>query len=172
VPADVAVALGAFLAQRGEVSAVVLGLVCWAANQASACGVYFFARARGPAFFEGGLGRRLLPPPAMRALAEAGERYGGWSIFLSRFLPGLRAAVLPFAAVVGVSPARALVPAGIATGLWYVLLIVAGLALGKSLDAVKRLVDDVTQVLGLAGLAVAALVAIWLWRRTRAPARS
>src|SRR5262249_39726995 len=35
-PADVAVALGAFLAQRGALSAPLLGLVCWAANTASA----------------------------------------------------------------------------------------------------------------------------------------
>jgi membrane protein DedA with SNARE-associated domain len=103
----------------------------------------------------------------MEALRQASDRYGVFGIFFSRFLPGLRAGVLPFAGVVGLSPLRALVPAGLATALWYVFLIEAGLVLGRSLDEVKRLVGDVNQVLGLVGLVAGALLAFWLWRRTR-----
>lgn len=167
VPADVAVALGAFLARSGEVVPWVLGVTCWAANQASAIGVYFFARAEGPAFFTHGLGRRLVPPAVLEVLRQASDRYGVWAIFFSRFLPGLRAGVLPFAGVVGLSPLRALVPAGVATALWYVFLIEAGLVLGRSLEAVKQLVNDVNHTLGIVGLGAAALLALWLWRSTR-----
>ena len=167
VPADVAVALGAFLAQRGEVVAWVLGVVCWSANQASATLVYLFARAKGPAFLEHGLGRRLLPAEAMQALKQASDRYGVFGIFFSRFLPGLRAGVLPFAGALGLSPLRALVPAGVATALWYFFLIEAGLVLGKSLPAVRQLVDDVSRTLSVVGLVLAGLLAFWLWRRTR-----
>jgi membrane protein DedA with SNARE-associated domain len=167
LPADVAVALGAFLAHRGEISAWVLGVVCWTANQLSAGGIFFLARAKGPAFFEHGLGRRLLPQEAMAALKQAIDRHGALGVFLSRFLPGLRAGVLPFAAVAGLSPTRALVPAGVASALWYVFLIEAGLVLGRSLEAVKELVNDVNRVLGLVGLVAAAAIAVWLWRRVR-----
>src|SRR5262245_51789617 len=100
VPADVAVALGAFLAQRGETSAVLIGLLCWLANTATAAGMFFVGRAYGESFFKTGWPSKLLPPPAMKALADAFERYGVVGIFLSRFLPGVRAAVTPFAGVV------------------------------------------------------------------------
>jgi membrane protein DedA with SNARE-associated domain len=167
VPADMAVALGAFLAGRGEVGAWPLGALCWAANQASAMGLYFFARKRGPAFFAHGLGRRLLPPKAMNALKQASERYGVFAIFVSRFLPGLRAAVLPFAGAVGVSPVRALVPAGIASAIWYAFLVGAAMSLGRNLESVRRFVEDANRVLSLVALVVTALFALWLWQRTR-----
>ena len=47
VPADVAVVLGAFLAQRGLTSAPVLGVLCWLANTVSAAAMFFYARRRG-----------------------------------------------------------------------------------------------------------------------------
>ena len=101
VPADTAVALGAFLARRGEVSVVPLAVLCWLANLASAAAMYAFARRHGRGFFREGWGRKLMPPEVLAALEEAYERWGTAGIFLSRFLPGVRAAVPPFAGVAG-----------------------------------------------------------------------
>jgi membrane protein DedA with SNARE-associated domain len=168
VPADVAVALGAFLAQRGEVSAPVLGLLCWLANCGSAAAVYAVARRRGEALFSAGPGRRLMPPAAFAAVRDAYDRHGIAGIFVSRFLPGVRAAVLPFAGVVGLSPARALVPAMAASALWYAALIVAGSSLGLGWETVRGLVEDANRVLGLIGLAALAAFVLWLVRRSRA----
>jgi membrane protein DedA with SNARE-associated domain len=167
VPADVAVALGAFLAQRGEVSAPILGLVCWLANCTSAAAVYFLARRRGEAFFTDGLGRKLLPPTAFAAVREAYHRHGIAGVFVSRFLPGVRAAVLPFAGVAGLPPGRALLPAMAASGLWYTALIVAGSSLGLGWDAVRDLVEDANRVLGLIGLLALLACGVWLVRRSR-----
>jgi membrane protein DedA with SNARE-associated domain len=167
VPADVAVALGAFLAGRGEVMAVWLGLLCWVANTASAAGMYYFARSHGAGFFRHGYGSRLMPPRVMEALQEAYDRYGVVGIFLSRFLPAVRAAVTPFAGVVGMPPMRALVPAALASAIWYAFLVAAGTALAHNWEAVKALVNDANRVLGLAALLAVALVAVWIWRRTR-----
>jgi len=170
VPADVAVALGAFLSEQRGMSAWLLGALCWTANQVSAVLVYLFARARGPSFFAGGIGRRLLPPVAQAALKQATARYGVVGIFFSRFLPGLRAGVLPFAGAMGVAPLPALGAAGAASALWYAFLVQVGVALGKSLPAVRRLVDDANALLGMVALVVTAALAFWLWRRTRRPA--
>jgi len=168
VPADVAVALGAFLAQRGEISAPVLGVVCWAANQVSAAAVYWLARVQGEAFLRSRLARMLMPEPAVLALRQAYDRHGMAGIFLSRFLPGVRAAVLPFAGLMGLSPARALVPCAVASGIWYTLLVLAGSALGLSWPAVRGLLDDANRVLGLLGLVSAVAVGWWLYRRAAA----
>jgi membrane protein DedA with SNARE-associated domain len=165
VPADVAVVLGAFLAQRGVTSATLLGFCCWLANVGSSAAVYYLARARGEAFFRSGWARTLVPPRALEALRREYARHGVLGIFLSRFLPGLRAAVTPFAGVAGMPPARVLVPAAAASAIWYTFLVVVGSALGLHWDAARRFVEDTTRALGLiAALATAAAV-LWLWRK-------
>ena len=155
-PADVAVALGAFLARRGELSATLLGVLCWLANQASATAVYFFARAHGPSYFQQGWGRRLVPPGAFAAIRDAYARHGTAGIFVSRFLPGIRAAVMPFAGVAGLSPRRALLPAAAASAIWYAFLVTAGLMAGESLEAVRRFIDDANRMLAILALVVLA----------------
>jgi len=173
VPADTAVALGAFLSHRGEVSAPVLGAACWAANVASAAGVYALARWRGREFFREGWRRKLLPPEALEALHEAYARHGAAGIFFTRFLPGLRAAVMPFAGIAGVSPLKALVPAASASALWYAFLVVAGTALGKSWDSVRAIVEKANGALAVvAGVATLVLVGyLWFLSRARRSSR-
>jgi membrane protein DedA with SNARE-associated domain len=167
VPADTAVALGAFLARRGEVSVVPLTLLCWLANLASAAGTYALGRRHGRAFFAHGWGRRVMPPGALTALDDLYARWGTAGIFASRFLPGLRAAVTPFAGVAGVSAARALVPAAVASLLWYAFLAVAGYALAANWEAAKAIVADANRALGIAAMVATAVAAAWLWRRSR-----
>lgn len=169
VPADVAVALGAFLAQRGEVSAPLLGVVCWAANQASAIAVYFLARRQGAAFFSHRWTQVLVPAHALEEIRAANRRHGALGIFVSRFLPGLRAAVLPFAGAMGLSPWRALVPCAIASAIWYALLVICGSALGLNWPAVRALIERASGLLGLVGVLVALGVGYWLWKRGRGP---
>ena len=67
----------------------------------------------------------------------------------------------------GIPPLPALGAAGAASALWYVFLVEVGVALGKSLPAVRRLVDEANRVLGLAALVATAALAFWLWRRLR-----
>jgi membrane protein DedA with SNARE-associated domain len=165
VPADVAVALGAFLAQRGEVNGPLLGVLCWLANCGSAAWTYLLGRRHGAAFFAHGWRRKLLPPEAMQALQKAYDRHGALGIFVSRFLPGVRAAVTPFAGVAGLSPLRALLPAALASAIWYGLLIGAGTLLGTQWSGIRRVVERVTGVLTLVGLLIG--VAFYLWLRRR-----
>lgn len=167
VPADTAVALGAFLARRGEVSVVPLTLLCWLANVASAAGTYALGRRHGRAFFAHGWGRRVMPPSTLAALEDAYARWGTAGIFASRFLPGLRAAVTPFAGVAGVPAVRALLPAAAASLLWYVFLAVAGYAVAANWEAAKTIVADANRALGVAAVVATVALAAWLWRRSR-----
>ena len=167
VPADTAVALGAFLARRGEVSVVPLAALCWLANLASAAGTYVVGRRHGRGFFRDGWGRKLMRPEVLAALEEAYGRWGTAGIFLSRFLPGLRAAVPPFAGVAGLPAARALVPAAIASAIWYAFLAFAGYEVAENWDAAKAIVADTNRVLAIAALGVAVIALVWLRRRSR-----
>jgi membrane protein DedA with SNARE-associated domain len=170
VPADTAVALGAFLARRGEISVVPLAFLCWAANIASAAGTYAVGRRHGRAFFQDGWGRKIVPPRALAALEEAYRRWGAVGIFVSRFLPGLRAAVPPFAGVAGLSAARALVPAAAASAIWYAFLAFAGYEVAENWDAVKALIGETNRALGIAAVVLAVVAFVWFWRRSRAQA--
>jgi membrane-associated protein len=165
VPADVAVVLGAFLARRGLTSAPVLGAFCWLANTTSAAAMYFYARRRGPRFFESGWRRKLMPPEAIAAIQTAYERHGVLGIFLSRFLPGVRAAVTPFAGIVGMSPVRALLPAASASAIWYAVLVGFGSFLGLNWETARGMVDDANRVLATIATLVTLAVVVWLWRR-------
>jgi len=171
VPADVAVVLGAFLGQRGIVSAPLLGFLCWLGNTASSAGMYFYARSHGRRFFATGWRRKLMPPEAIAALEKAYGRYGVYGIFVSRFLPGVRAAVTPFAGVAGMRPARALIPSASASAIWYAFLVTAGSVLAQSWPRAQALLADANRALAIvAGLVIAIVVFFW-WRarRRRAP---
>jgi membrane protein DedA with SNARE-associated domain len=167
VPADVAVVLGAFLAQHGLTSAPLLGVLCWLANTASSSGMFFYARRHGRRFFEAGWRRKLMPPEAMAAIERAYARHGVLGIFVSRFLPGIRAAVTPFAGVVGMSPVRALVPAAAASAIWYAVLVGFGSFLGVNWKAARAILDDANRVLALISVAITVGIAVWLWRRRK-----
>lgn len=168
IPADVAVVLGAFLAKRNGSSVVLMGFLCWLANTGSSAALYFYARARGRAWLEQGFLARLMPPDVVGALEVAYARHGVLGIFMSRFLPGVRAAVTPFAGVVGMGPWKALLPASIASAIWYAVLVAAGSVLGLNWDAARALVDDMNRVLGVVAAGVVLAGAFWLWRRRRA----
>ena len=167
VPADVAVVVGAFLSHRGLTSAPLIGALCWLANTLSSAAMYFYARAHGRRFLQEGWPRRFMPPRTLRALEEAYARHGAYGIFLSRFLPGIRAGVTPFAGVVGISPLRALVPSAAASAIWYVFLVAAGAMLGLNLEAAKGLLSSANRVLGLLSAVALMLAAVWLWRHYR-----
>ena len=106
-----------------------------------------------------------MPPEVLAALEEAYARWGTAGIFLSRFLPGLRAAVPPFAGVAGLSPVRTLLPAALASAFWYAFLAFAGYELADNWEVVKALVADTNRVLGIAALLLAVAAGLWLWRR-------
>jgi membrane protein DedA with SNARE-associated domain len=167
VPADTAVALGAFLARRGEISVVPLAVLCWLANMVTAAGMYVFARTHGPEFFRVGWGRRIMTPGVMAALEEAYGRWGTAGIFFSRFLPGVRAAVTPFAGVCGLGPVRALLPAALASAIWYALLALAGYELAENWESVKALVSTTNRALAVVAILLTLMVALWVWRRSR-----
>jgi len=167
VPADSAVALGAFLAGRGTLNPWTVFGITWGANVGGAACVYGLARRHGPAFFRGPIGRTLLSPAALAHLERAYHRHGAYGIFLSRLLPVWRAVVAPFAGIAGRSPARALVPLALASGLWYGALTLLVVRLGTNLEIVLAQLGRVNRALGIGALVVLVAVALIVWRRMK-----
>ena len=170
IPADSVVALGAFLAARGaDLTLLGVFFATWIPNVASAAGTYWVARTLGRGFVASPAGRRLLSPRAMAALERAYQRHHLWGIFVSRFLPGYRAVVPPFAGLAGLGAVRALAPVALASGLWYGFLVWLAHRVGSNWYGLQRTLGRVSWWLGaLAALVTALLVwGVWRWRRSR-----
>ncbi len=160
-------ALGAFLAGRGTLNLWAVFGVTWVGNVASAGLVYGVARRYGRAFFEGRLGRRLLPEPVLAQVTRAYQRHGAYAIFLSRLLPVWRGIVPPFAGIAGVGAARTLVPLALASALWYGAFIYLTATLGSNLEAVLAALGHVNRILGTLALVTLLGVTWYVVRRLK-----
>jgi membrane protein DedA with SNARE-associated domain/uncharacterized tellurite resistance protein B-like protein len=169
VPSDAAVALGAFLSHRGLTTPFMVFLVTWTANLVGAGAVYVAARRYGRRLFATPTGQRLLAPRSLAIIEREYLRFGTVGIFLSRFLPGIRAVVPPFAGLVGLGVWRTLVPMGIASAIWYGGITALGAFIGAEWERIVGIIAGVNRTLGIAAAVAALAAAAWYlaYRRRR-----
>jgi uncharacterized tellurite resistance protein B-like protein len=88
---------------------------------------------------------------------------------VSRFLPGLRAVVPPFAGLVGLSPARTFIPMALASAIWYGGLIILATLIGSNWERINRIILGINRTLGIAAvlIIVVGTVAYLIRRRRR-----
>jgi membrane protein DedA with SNARE-associated domain/uncharacterized tellurite resistance protein B-like protein len=171
VPSDAAVALGAFLSHRNVTTPFAVFFVTWIANLLGAAAVYLVARRYGPRLFATQTGRRLLAPRSLAVIEREYLRFGTVGIFLSRFLPGIRAVVPPFAGLVGLGVARTLVPMGIASAIWYGGITTLGAVIGSNWERILEILAGVNRTMGIAAAVVAVVGAVWYFLQRRRRAR-
>jgi membrane protein DedA with SNARE-associated domain len=162
VPADTIVAIGSFLAARGRGSVVAAFAATWVGNVGGAMVMYGVGRRYGAERLE----KKLLGdrgPSAQNRLERLYGRYGVISLFLSRFIPGVRAIVPPFAGALRVPPARAAAAIGTASALWYGTVSYLGFTLGGNWQRVSTLIIEYGRILAVAAVALL-LGALVLWR--------
>jgi membrane protein DedA with SNARE-associated domain/uncharacterized tellurite resistance protein B-like protein len=167
VPSDAAVALGSFLSHRHVTTPLAVFLVTWTANLAGAAGVYLAARRYGRRLFASPTGRRLLAPRSLAVMEREYLRFGVIGIFLSRFLPGIRAVIPPFAGLVGLGAMRTFVPIGIASAIWYGGITLVGAVIGAEWSRITALIAGVNRTLGVLALVLASAAAAWYLVRRR-----
>ena len=161
MPSDVAVALGAFLSNRGLTRPLLVFLFTWSANFVGAAGVFLAARRYGRRLFASPTGRRLLAPRSLAVIEREYLRLGTAGIFVSRFLPGIRAVVPPFAGLVGLGAWRTFVPIGIASAIWYGGITFLGAVIGAKWDRILALLAGINRTLGVIAAAVIGGVITW-----------
>ncbi len=167
LPADTIVAFGTFLAARGEATAVGAFLATWVGNVAGAMAVYALGRRYGAdmvqkkIFAYGKVGER-----AESRLEKLYVRYGMLALFLSRFLPGVRALVPPFAGAMKMPVAPVLAAIAIASGIWYGIVTVAAYHVGSDWDALRARLMELSRTTTLvAGTVLTLAVAGWVIHR-------
>lgn len=162
IPADTIVAIGSFLAARGKGSVVAALAATWLGNVGGAMVMYGVGRRYGAERLQ----RRLLGdkgPLAEQQLERLYGRYGAISLFASRFIPGVRALVPPFAGALRVPPVRAALAIGTASAIWYGTVSYLGFTLGGNWQRVSALIVEYGRILAVVGLII--LVGVLLiWR--------
>ena len=171
VPSDAAVGLGAFLSQRGVTSPVLVFLVTWTSNLVGAGLVYLAARRFGHRLFASGTGRRLLAPRSLAVIEREYLRFGIAGIFFSRFLPGIRAVVPPFAGLVRLGAVRTFVPIALASAIWYGSITIVGSLIGANWERIVSILESVNRTMGIMTVLLIAAGAAWYWTGRRSRAR-
>lgn len=167
-PADTVVAVGSFLAARGQATLPGAFLATWLGNVAGAMAVFAIARRLGGAWAQR-FTRRFAGERAEHRLEHLHGRYGMLALFLSRFLPAARAVVPPFAGAMQLPAVPVLIAIAIASGIWYGLIAYAAYSVGTNLAALNdRLASLGRWAAAAAALAAVLVLAAWLVRRRRA----
>ena len=162
IPADTVVALGSFLAARGRGSVLAAFFATWVGNVGSAMVMYGLGRRYGAAKLE----QRLLGDKAAGADHRLGQMYGKYGVlalFASRFIPGVRALVPPFAGALRVPPLRAALAIAGASAIWYGTVSYLGFTVGGNWQRVLHLITEYGRILA-AVAAVLLLVGVLIWR--------
>ncbi|MFW6200417.1 MAG: DedA family protein [Gemmatimonadota bacterium] len=171
IPADTFVFLGGFLAGAGRADAWTVYGVIWVSNVGSALAVYAAGLRYGSSFFQEGLGRYLLDQEHLIRIRKFYDRWGFPAIFLTRFLPGLRAIVPVFAGVSHHPFLPVAVPLALASAVWYGALVWLGATAGRNVEVLWEWIRSTNRVLLVIAVVLSIGVGVW-WYRTRREART
>ena len=166
VPADTVVAFGGFLAARGQATLAGAFLATLGGNLAGARGMY----AAGRRFGAERLATRLAAGGSATRLRDFYGRYGMIALFVSRFLPGVRALVPPFAGALRLPAWRVMLILGTASGIWYGAITMIAYRVGADWPTLEAKMRQWQHLLVIGAAIVAILgLGVWLARRRKAP---
>lgn len=167
LPTDTVVAFGTWIAARGEASVLLAFGLTWMGNVAGAAGMYVVGHRHGTQHM-----RRHFP----RLVDERGEkrlralyaRYGLLALVVSRFIPGLRALVPPFAGALRIPAVGAVGAMAIASGVWYGIIAYLAYRAGDW-NALTRTLAHSGRLATVAATVIALVIVVaWLVHRRRA----
>src|SRR5687768_8951059 len=141
VPADTVVAFGSFLAARGHGTALGTFLATWLGNVAGAMAMYAAGRHFGAEWMHAKLEKRSRGDLENRLQTLYGK-YGLAALFMSRFIPGVRAIVPPFAGAVRIPAGRAALIMGSASAVWYGTVTIVAYKLGENWEQAAAMMGD------------------------------
>jgi membrane protein DedA with SNARE-associated domain len=169
IPADTFVALGGLLSTLGMASPLGIFLMTWTCNVGSALAMYGLAHRHGRGLIDTRVGHLVLRPHQLERMERFYARFGPPAIFLTRFLPGLRAVVPVFAGITRQRFWAVALPVTVASAIWHAALVYLGMVAGRNLDLLEGLLGRIQGVLGLLAVLLVVLVGIWWWRSRHPP---
>ena len=166
LPTDAVVAFGSFLAARGQGNPWATFLVTWLSNVAGAAGMYWAGRKYGRSVLTKGFAKWIGPDAEIR-LERSYGKYGLAALFVSRFLPAVRAVVPVFAGAAKLPFLPVISIMGLASGIWYAFLTIVAFRAGSDWEALQSTIANYSRAITvLAVVMVAVGAAIW-WKKRR-----
>lgn len=166
IPADVIAAFGSFVAVREGRSPLPPFFAVWLSNVAGAMFMWAVGHRIGRKRVEKWL--RLTPhDPAERRFEALYGRFGTAAFFLSRFIPGVRAIVPPFAGALHVRPLMPAIAIALASGLWYGLITLLAFRAGASWETLVSVLERLGWGAAITASVILAAMLFWLYRRRR-----
>jgi membrane protein DedA with SNARE-associated domain len=159
IPADVVVALGSFLAARRGANLPLTAASIVVGSVAGAMVVYAAARRFGAGWLHARL-RKAGIDNLERRLEVMYSHYGMTALFVSRFLPGLRAITPPMAGATRVPPIRTALVFLFASSIWYGAIAWIAFRVGDDWDQMQVSVKHFAREVGVVAMIVAALFAL------------
>jgi membrane protein DedA with SNARE-associated domain len=164
-PSDAVIAFGSFLADRAHGSAITVFLLGWFGNVAGAGITYTLGRRFGSKAFMRRIEKYAGPDAEVR-IKRLHKKYGFMGLFVSRFLPGVRAIVPPFAGAMRLPAFKVMLSVASASAVWFGLITFLAFRAGDNWDLVEHYIVRSGKVAGLVAVAIVVLaVGIWLWKR-------
>jgi membrane protein DedA with SNARE-associated domain len=164
-PSDAVIAFGSFLADRAHGSAFTVFLLGWAGNMIGAGVTYTLGRRFGAKVFLRRI-EKYAGPDAEDRIKKLHKKYGFLGLFVSRFLPGVRAIVPPFAGAMRLPAFKVMLSVASASAVWFGLITFLAFRAGDNWDLVEKYLVRSGKVAGAIAVAIVLLVAgIWLWKR-------
>jgi membrane protein DedA with SNARE-associated domain len=166
-PSDAVVAFGSFLASRAHGSALTVLFLGWVGNVGGAIFTYILGRRYGGKKFLHWI-EQYAGPTAEQRIRQLYKKYGFAGLFLSRFLPGVRAIVPPFAGALKLPAFGVILSIASASFVWFGVITFLAFRAGDNWDLLQQYLVRSGKVAGGIATAVVVLaIAIWLWKRRR-----
>ena len=166
IPADVIVAFGSFLAARANRSPVPTIIAVVVGNVGGALAMLAIGRRFGAEWIHRHL-NRVMGESAEQRVQHWYNQYGLPALFLSRFLPGVRAVVPPLAGAIRIPLGGAIAAITIASTIWYAALALIAYRLGAEwehiIDAIKRF--QMVAAIAAGAIVVVGLIVWYVLRR-------
>ncbi|MFN2635869.1 MAG: DedA family protein [Gemmatimonadaceae bacterium] len=166
-PSDAVIAFGSFLADRAHGSPFTVFFLGWLGNVGGAVVTYTLGRRFGSKAFLRKL-EKYAGADAEDRIKRLHKRYGFGGLFVSRFLPGVRAIVPPFAGAMKLGATKVILAVASASAVWFGLITFLAFRAGDNWDTVERYLVRSGKVAGSIAVGIVILaVGIWLWKRSK-----
>jgi membrane protein DedA with SNARE-associated domain len=164
-PSDAVIAFGSFLADRAHGSPLTVFILGWFGNVAGAGITYTLGRRFGSKAFLRRI-EKYAGPDSEARIKRLHKKYGFMGLFVSRFLPGVRAIVPPLAGAMRLPAFKVMLSIASASAVWFGLITFLAFRAGDNWDVVEHYLVRSGKVAGLIAIAIVLLgVGIWLWKR-------
>ncbi|MDP9201948.1 MAG: DedA family protein [Gemmatimonadota bacterium] len=164
-PSDAVIAFGSFLADRAHGSPFTVFFLGWFGNVAGATVTYTLGRQFGAKAFLRRI-EKYAGPTAETRIRQLYKKYGFAGLFVSRFLPGVRAIVPPFAGAMKLPPIRVILSIASASAVWFGLITFLAFRAGDNWDLVQQYLVRSGKVAGGIAIGIVVLaIGVWLLKR-------